>query len=217
MIYWTAAWCGPCKQIGPEVEKLSTDNPTIDIAKIDIDELQSAAQTAQIASVPYVCVNFLSTKLTQLTSTRMAGMGLDLSLSLSRSRARASLALCTSVSHTLSSNTSRARALSLSLSPPSLSCFPLSLFLPSLSSYLLCFSFCSTFSFFNHGYFLGSFSGADKDKLYAFIAQTTAITEADIQSKVATDTAAETNSEVQIPVPDGRDNRADLDLWSDMI
>ena len=128
MIYWTAAWCGPCKQIGPEVEKLSTDNPTIDIAKIDIDELQSAAQTAQIASVPYVCVNFLSTKLTQLTSTRMAGMGLDLSLSLSRSRARASLALCTSVSHTLSSNTSRARALSLSLFLLPLSLVFLSLF-----------------------------------------------------------------------------------------
>ena len=145
MIYWTAAWCGPCKQIGPEVEKLSTDNPTIDIAKIDIDELQSAAQTAQIASVPYVCVNFLSTKLTQLTSTRMAGMGLDLSLSLSRSRARASLALCTSVSHTLSSNTSRARARSLSLSFSSLS-----LLFSSLSFSSLPFVVSSLFLFLQH-------------------------------------------------------------------
>jgi cyclophilin family peptidyl-prolyl cis-trans isomerase len=115
MIYWTAAWCGPCKQIGPEVEMLSTDNPAVAVAKIDIDELQAAAKTAQIASVP-------------------------------------------------------------------------------------------TFSFFNHGYFLGSFSGADKDKLRAYIDQTTAISEADIQSKIATDTAAETNSEVAIPVPD-----ADID------
>ena len=78
MIYWTAAWCGPCKMIGPEVERISNEHEQLAVAKIDIDELQAAAQTAQIASVP-------------------------------------------------------------------------------------------TFSFFNHGYFLGSFAGADKAKLEAYV------------------------------------------------
>ena len=39
---------------------LSTDNPAVAVAKIDIDELQAAAKTAQIASVPYVLVGRLA-------------------------------------------------------------------------------------------------------------------------------------------------------------
>ena len=35
---------------------MSIDNPGFAVAKIDIDELQAAAKTAQIASVPYVLV-----------------------------------------------------------------------------------------------------------------------------------------------------------------
>mmetsp|Transcript_37679 Transcript_37679/g.98729 ORF Transcript_37679/g.98729 Transcript_37679/m.98729 type:complete len:340 (-) Transcript_37679:49-1068(-) len=51
-LYWTAAWCGPCKAVGPEFEKLSTEFPDITFGKADIDQLQEEAQAAQISSVP---------------------------------------------------------------------------------------------------------------------------------------------------------------------
>merc|ERR1719183_3384128 len=52
VVYWTAAWCGPCKMISPEYAKLSEKYPDITFAKVDVDECQEAAQTASISSMP---------------------------------------------------------------------------------------------------------------------------------------------------------------------
>eukprot|EP00037_Helgoeca_nana_P022880 m.235671 g.235671 ORF g.235671 m.235671 type:complete len:333 (+) comp26161_c0_seq1:1193-2191(+) len=90
-LYWTAEWCGPCKAIGPEYEKLSAEFPGINFGKADIDVLQKEAQAVEITSVP-------------------------------------------------------------------------------------------TFSFFKHGRFLGGFSGADTDKLKAFLARVDEITEEEIEA-----------------------------------
>eukprot|EP00729_Bicosta_minor_P005835 gene5835-87_t len=55
-VYWTAAWCGPCKMISPEYVKLAEKYPDIAFAKIDVDDCQEAvpnsAQTAAISSMP---------------------------------------------------------------------------------------------------------------------------------------------------------------------
>eukprot|EP00041_Stephanoeca_diplocostata_P007088 m.97728 g.97728 ORF g.97728 m.97728 type:complete len:207 (-) comp16727_c0_seq1:87-707(-) len=51
-VYWTATWCGPCKQISPEFEKLAKEYEEMDFAKVDIDEVSDAAKSAGITSVP---------------------------------------------------------------------------------------------------------------------------------------------------------------------
>ncbi|CAF0731548.1 unnamed protein product [Brachionus calyciflorus] len=50
-----AVWCGPCKILGPRLEKLmSTYEGKADFAKVDIDQLSELAMEYNISSVPTV-------------------------------------------------------------------------------------------------------------------------------------------------------------------
>ena len=52
--FW-AAWCGPCKTIGPILEKLAADyHGAFRLAKIDVDKEQELAAAFQIRSIPTV-------------------------------------------------------------------------------------------------------------------------------------------------------------------
>lgn len=52
--FW-ATWCGPCKTLGPLLEKLAAEyNGAFQLAKVDVDKEQQIAAAFQIRSVPTV-------------------------------------------------------------------------------------------------------------------------------------------------------------------
>jgi thioredoxin 1 len=52
--FW-APWCGPCKMVGPVLEKLATDHDgSVRVVKVNVDENQELAMRYSIMSIPTV-------------------------------------------------------------------------------------------------------------------------------------------------------------------
>jgi thioredoxin 1 len=51
LVYFTALWCGPCKQITPYVEKL-TEEQCISLVKVDMEANQPIAVQLNVRSLP---------------------------------------------------------------------------------------------------------------------------------------------------------------------
>ncbi|MFM8001112.1 MAG: thioredoxin family protein, partial [Actinomycetota bacterium] len=50
-----AQWCGPCKTLGPILEKLTNEtNGKVVLAKVDVDKCPQVAQAFQVQSIPAV-------------------------------------------------------------------------------------------------------------------------------------------------------------------
>merc|ERR1719205_383489 len=50
-----AGWCGPCKILGPRLEKIMENyDGKVDFAKVDVDDLQDVAMNYNISSIPTV-------------------------------------------------------------------------------------------------------------------------------------------------------------------
>ncbi|KAF9281504.1 hypothetical protein BGZ68_006605 [Mortierella alpina] len=52
MVDFTAAWCGPCRVIGPVFDKLSEEHPETTFVKVDVDDAGEIASTVGIKSMP---------------------------------------------------------------------------------------------------------------------------------------------------------------------
>lgn len=57
LVDFTATWCGPCKVLGPIVEKLATElGGKVKVGKLDIDESPSITAKYGVRGVPTVMV-----------------------------------------------------------------------------------------------------------------------------------------------------------------
>jgi putative thioredoxin len=69
--FW-AEWCGPCKQLGPVIEKVCADYAAkgVKLVKIDVDKDKFIAAQFQIRSIPTVYAIFQGQPVADLTSAR---------------------------------------------------------------------------------------------------------------------------------------------------
>ena len=49
LVDFYANWCGPCKMIAPELEKVESN---IKVVKVDVDEFEDLARTYGVMSIP---------------------------------------------------------------------------------------------------------------------------------------------------------------------
>lgn len=52
LVDFFATWCGPCKMIGPNIEKLAEENADATVIKIDVDKHQEIAAVYGVQTIP---------------------------------------------------------------------------------------------------------------------------------------------------------------------
>ena len=52
VVYFTAAWCGPCKMISPIYDAVSDEYPSVSFLKVDVDDQPDVAAMAQVQAMP---------------------------------------------------------------------------------------------------------------------------------------------------------------------
>ena len=56
LIYFSAPWCGPCKQVAPILEELASEQPSERVVKVNIDDSTELAAQFNVRQIPTVIV-----------------------------------------------------------------------------------------------------------------------------------------------------------------
>lgn len=74
MVDFWAAWCGPCRMIGPVIEKLADEyEGKVKIGKVNVDEEGPLAQQYKVMSIPMVGLFKDGKMAEQIVGARPAG------------------------------------------------------------------------------------------------------------------------------------------------
>ncbi len=52
LVDFYADWCGPCKMLGPVLEEVAKEDPSVTIVKVNVDNEQALAQHFKVQSIP---------------------------------------------------------------------------------------------------------------------------------------------------------------------
>lgn len=70
--FW-APWCGPCRMVGPEIEKLASKAKTgVSFVKVNVDQAQSVARRYGVMSIPTIAKFENGALVSQVVGTRSA-------------------------------------------------------------------------------------------------------------------------------------------------
>ena len=75
LIYFTAPWCGPCRQLGPIMQEVSQQ---ISVQKVDVDSNPDLAQKYGIRNVPTVVLTSEGVEVTRKVGLNSKRMYLDM-------------------------------------------------------------------------------------------------------------------------------------------
>jgi len=53
-----AEWCGPCRKLGPELEKACDENKIFKLVKINVDDFMALSEKYEVSSIPHVILFF---------------------------------------------------------------------------------------------------------------------------------------------------------------
>ncbi len=53
--FW-AAWCGPCRMVGPIIDEIADETTTAKVGKINVDEERELAAAFNVMSIPTLVV-----------------------------------------------------------------------------------------------------------------------------------------------------------------
>lgn len=56
LVDFYASWCGPCRMLGPVVDKIAEEHPEFKVCKINIDDQPELTSNYKVMSVPTLMV-----------------------------------------------------------------------------------------------------------------------------------------------------------------
>jgi thioredoxin len=62
-----ADWCGPCKQLGPMLDKMANDQKTFKLAKVNVDNLSTLAEKYESEGIPHVVLIYKGKMIMEFT------------------------------------------------------------------------------------------------------------------------------------------------------
>lgn len=69
--FW-APWCGPCRMVGPEIEKLAARTDGVKFVKVNVDESREVAVKYGVMSIPTIAKFESGTLVSQVVGARSA-------------------------------------------------------------------------------------------------------------------------------------------------